>query len=199
MKPAIASRFRSSYKFTCICVVIDAEVELVLYSSSSTECAETRHAGQERNNARIWEERDGEGEILWDWLERRGHQEEYRWILRWIIIKWGEEGHHNSDNNAWLVPWCTRTKCPHIRHHNTGLACVCVYTKEGNVDADKRIKQANQPSPWQQHKPICLPAPLRTTTFTFMNICTKESYYSLTISRPACVCVCACVCTTHPS
>lgn len=41
-----------------LCVVIDSKVELVLYSSSSSECAQTRHAGQDRNNAGIWEERE---------------------------------------------------------------------------------------------------------------------------------------------
>ena len=49
-KPTIANRI--CFLHTA-CVVIDAEVERVLYSSSSLVCAETHHTGQERNNAEI--------------------------------------------------------------------------------------------------------------------------------------------------
>lgn len=53
-------------------MVIDAKVELVLYSSGLSECTETRHARQERNNARNIRLRQRERETLRDWLEKGG-------------------------------------------------------------------------------------------------------------------------------
>lgn len=73
IKPAVAGRIYSSYQSTCACVVIDAKVELVLYSSGLSECTETRHARQERNNARNMRRlRQRERETLRDWLEKGG-------------------------------------------------------------------------------------------------------------------------------
>lgn len=121
-------------------------------------------------------------------------QEEYRWISCWIIIDRGEEeGHHNNDNNAWPVP---RTTLSVLSYQ---FLCGCARDRRRETQTqDERIKQANQPSPWQQHKPICLPAPLRTTTFTFMNICTKESItHSLSQGPPVCLRVCFCVQPIH--
>lgn len=73
IKPAVAGRIYSSYQSTCACVVIDAKVELVLYSSGLSECTETRHARQERNNAMNMRRlRQRERETLRDWLEKGG-------------------------------------------------------------------------------------------------------------------------------
>lgn len=142
--------------------------------------SEQRHVTQGRREIMpgIWEDWGSEREKHCETGWRR--EDEFRWMLCWIVIGHGQGGlQNNDDNNAWPVPWSAR------RVRTRGCAW------ERKRETLRQTGGSSRPinTPRQQRKTIGLWALLGTTVFTFISSCTKKSITHNHQTRGMHVCV----------